>query len=105
MTKVLEKINETVKKYLIAFPDTRNSDNALYYRIISDICHVRGIREENLSIRALLLDREELGFPKYETIRRSRQKVQAENPELRADKEVQEARQALQEEWKEWAVI
>ena len=105
MTKVLEKVNDTVKKYLVAFPDTRNSDNALYYRIVSDICHMRGIREEDVSIRALLIDREEYGFPKYETIRRARQKAQAEFPELRADKEVQEAREALQIEWKEWAVI
>ena len=100
----LKKIEEVVMKYLTVYPSARNSDNALYYYICSDLCKLANIPEDRITIRALLMDRELYGFPNYETIRRTRQKVQAEHPELKGSKEVQEAREELAEVWKEWSV-
>lgn len=100
----LKKIEDVVMKYLTVYPSARNSDNALYYYICSDLCKLTGVPEDKITIRAFLMDRELYGFPNYETIRRTRQKVQAEHPELKGDKAVQEARDALQETWKEWSL-
>jgi hypothetical protein len=41
-------------------------------------------------------------MPSWETIRRSRQSLQAENPDLRADEEIQRLRDKRQEEFKEY---
>ena len=105
MTNRLKKVEDVVRKYLIAYPDARNSDDTLYYFIFRDICEQSGVKMGDISAKALLLNKADYGFPKFETIRRSRQKVQAMYPELKANKEVQEAREALQDEWKEWALL
>jgi hypothetical protein len=42
--------------------------------------------------RYFLLNKKRLGFPPFETVRRSRQKLQRKFPELRANKEVAEQR-------------
>ena len=64
---------------------TRSSDSYLYLRVIQVIADERGIYLENISVPYFLENMREMGFPGFETVRRARQKLQAENPELSAN--------------------
>lgn len=63
----------------------RNSDTYLYLRVFSMFALTKGIDLETLSVADFLRNMKEYGFPSFETIRRARQKLQAENPALAAD--------------------
>lgn len=75
---IVQSLLETDRK-------TRNSDSYLYLRIIQIIADEKGIYLENISVPFFLENMRELGFPPFETVRRTRQKLQAENPLLAAD--------------------
>ena len=86
--KNIKRTNELVQRILLDYPDSRGSDDTLYKYVVEAInpdaagmpfCHV-------------LLNRNEYGLPPYESVRRSRQKIQEMYPMLRASKEVEEAR-------------
>ena len=80
----LEKVTKRVLRLLQEKPQTRNSDNVLYYEILSEIGRENGIDIEKISLQRFLLNLKEFGFPPFETVRRSRQKVQEKHPELAA---------------------
>ena len=86
-----------VKKALINHPETRNSDNYLYYVICHDLLAEIGLNIDRLSLSNALLNRKVYGLPPFETCRRARQKIQAEFPELAGTDEV-EATRAYKEE-------
>lgn len=92
--KNIKKTNELVQRILLDYPDSRGSDDTLYKYVVEAInpdaagmpfCHV-------------LLNRNEYGLPPYESVRRSRQKLQETYPMLRASKEVEEARAENEQE-------
>ena len=74
-------------------PAARNSDGRLYLEVIEQI----GKGNSNKSISEILLGLEELGLPCFETVRRSRQKIQAEREDLRACDKVQDFRTEREE--------
>lgn len=75
---IVQNLLETDRK-------TRNSDSYLYLRIIQLIADEKGIYLENISVPYFLENMREMGFPGFETVRRTRQKLQAANPELSAN--------------------
>lgn len=89
----LEAVARTVRGILERCPETRDSDDRLYAEII------RMHGAEHLSVVDFLRVRAEYGVPGYESVRRSRQKVQAENPELKGARaeERAEAEQAFRD--------
>lgn len=92
-------ISTIVKQVLSVVPEARNSDDLLYIQVCGRI------NEEALTMPfcQVMAMRKRLNLPKYETVRRSRQKIQAEHPELRADAEVEVERKANEEVMKEFA--
>ena len=77
-----------VKQVLEESPETRNSDSLLYIKVIEHI-------NKTLIYKPLadvLQNRKAYGIPPFETVRRSRQKIQACCPALSAKKEVTQAR-------------
>ena len=88
MKKEFKRANALVLKILEENPKTRNSDNLLYL-IFLETVHP-GITKQ--SIATILLNLESLGLPCFETIRRARQKIQAEREDLKADEAVQDFR-------------
>lgn len=86
-----------VKEALIHNPKTRNSDNYLYFVICKAKLAGQGIDISKVNLSDALLNRESLGLPQFETVRRTRQKIQADNPELKGTSEV-EAMRAIKEE-------
>ena len=78
-----------VKTILTEIPQTRNSDSFLYLKVLQRIAGANDINLERMSIPNFLLSLPSSPFPCFESVRRSRQTLQRENPELSADAEVE----------------
>ena len=98
MKKELIQVNKIVSRILEESPMTRNSDSLLYLTVIENIHPGVG----NLTIAGVLLNREALGIPCFETVRRARQKIQAEREDLRANPTVQDFRTEREIECREF---
>lgn len=91
MSKNLYKVSDMVWQTLMTHPETRSDDRELILTIYSDFY---GVFNQPFY---KVMDRKDL--PSFESIRRSRQKLQAEDEELRAVPEVEDIRLAKQEEY------
>ena len=73
-----------IKQILTEKPECRNSDSFLYLAVLEEYAK----RDESpislysMSVHYFLLHMQEHGFPPFETVRRNRQKIQRECPEL-----------------------
>ena len=76
-----------VKHLLVEFPELRNSDKMLIWKVWLDGGFVK---YENITLEAFM------NAPSVETIRRTRQKVQEEYPELQASEGVRRFRKTKQ---------
>lgn len=99
----IKHTSKLVKKALINHPQARNSDNYLYYVICHDLLAEIGLNIDKLSLTNALLHRKVYGLPPFETVRRSRQKIQEECPELCGTDEVEEARSYNEEIVRDYA--
>lgn len=90
------EVSGRVKNILSDFPEARNSDAKLFLTYI--------VRYHNasplISFEKAMLDE---SFPNYGTVERVRRKIQRLNPELRADADVEAAREIKEEEFREYA--
>lgn len=66
----------------------RNSDSYLYCRVIGIWGKDKGINVDQMSIVGFLQSANEMKAPKFESVRRARQKLQAKHPELAANRNV-----------------
>ncbi|MFR5291173.1 MAG: hypothetical protein ACLTGC_03865 [Eisenbergiella sp.] len=80
----LKNVSSLVKQILEDNPDARNSDNVLYLEVLRYYSSKKDIDLYRLSVPDFLMKLEQKGFPAFETVRRSRQKVQATYPNLAA---------------------
>lgn len=105
MNKVneLKTITGIVKAILTDIPQTRNSDSLLYLKVLQKIAGVNGINLDKISVPVFLLKLGDSPFPCFESVRRSRQKLQREFTELSGNKEVQAHRQANEDAFREFA--
>lgn len=87
-----------VLSILESVPAARNSDGILYLIVIEKI----GKGNSDKPISEILLGLEELGLPCFETVRRSRQKIQAEREDLRACDKVQDFRTEREESFRRY---
>lgn len=81
----------------------RNSDNYLYYLICKSIMQANGVDIDTLSFKEAMLCREKYNLPNYETVRRTRQKIQHEDQTLAATAEVEAERAIREEAFREFA--
>lgn len=95
MSKEKELKNTTaIVKYLLTNnPQTRNSDDYLYFKV----CERIAPECVGQKFWYVLLNRKQYGLPAFESVRRSRQKLQETYPELAGNGDV-EGYRALQEE-------
>ena len=82
---------------------TRNSDNYLYFKVIEIIAKKSGFDAYYMTIPDLLLESKAFGFPAFETVRRTRQKIQHDNPELAGNSTVEAHRTINEERFREYA--
>ena len=81
----------------------RNSDSHLYFRLIGELGQEKGIDMNFVTVTAFLLNMNEWGFPPFESVRRARQKLQQEFPELSANEQVKAFRDEKEAEYREFA--
>ena len=96
------KISNMVKILLEDDERCRNSDSYLYLQIVKDTAAMNGIDLRNVTVPDFLLS---MGkeFPPFETVRRTRQKVQATYPELCASERVEAFRAENEKIFREYA--
>ena len=88
----LKTTTALVKAILEQDKRCRNSDSMLYYRVLEIIGRRKGVDINEMSIPYFLLNMSGTEFPPFESVRRARQKIQENHPELGACKEVANAR-------------
>lgn len=97
--KELNTTVNLVKSILEECPEARNNDDVLYLlvcRRTNDIC-------VNLPFWKVLLNRKAYNLPAFESVRRSRQRLQAAYPELAGDENVDAQRMLNEEIFREFA--
>ncbi len=97
--KDLKSVTKIVKEILQNNPSLRNDDDLLYRKV----CFYCMPQVVHLSFSEVLINRRVLGLPSFETVRRSRQKVQELYPELRATERVRGSRKAKETEYRKFA--
>lgn len=95
------KTEDLVKKVLIEFPDSRNNDDILIFRVYKELNEEAVIRELFCEI---MLNRKEYGLPSYKTIERCRRKLVNQYPELAPTKDVQKLRDKEEMNYFDYAV-
>lgn len=101
--KELKSVARLVKQILREDEQARNSDGYLYWKVLDTIGKSRGVDVNNISVANFLLHQHANGFPGFETVRRTRQKVQRTHPELAACERVECMRIVREETFREYA--
>ena len=87
--KQIRQVTGIVRGILEKHPATRNSDNLLFIKVVESI-------DSDLLYKPMmdvLVHAKEYGIPAFESVRRSRQRLQEKFPELRGSKEVEAGRE------------
>ena len=80
----LKNTTALVKSILEQDKQCRNSDSFLYLKVLSIVAKQNGIDLEHMTVPYFLMHLHGAGFPGFETVRRTLQKVQEERPDLAA---------------------
>lgn len=97
--KELNQTQVIVKDILMNYPIARDSDMYLYLRVVKKL----NPAAVNKPFSEVVLNLEELGLPCFETVRRTRQKLQAEFLNLRGSDRIRSLRSINEEVFKEFA--
>lgn len=95
----IKRTSDIVKDILENVPEARNSDDLLYI----NVCKKLSPMVCSQPFQTVLLMRNELGIPPFESVRRTRQKLQASYPELCGTDEVEAWRKVNEEIVKDYA--
>lgn len=90
--KDLKTIQGLVQALLEQDPRCRNSDGFLYLRVLFTYAKKNNINLDAMSISDFLMNHHGNDFPIFESVRRSRQKLQQHRPELAANDAVESFR-------------
>ena len=99
----LKSTKALVAKILEKDEQSRNSDSFLYFKVIHAVAEKINVDVDQLPVTAFLLLMDDFGFPPFESVRRSRQKVQSECPWLAASDRVKEFRAENEWNYREFA--
>lgn len=80
----LNTTTKIVKAILEQDEMARNSDSFLYLKVLEHISNQEGFAINHMTVPYFLENMKDYGFPGFETVRRTRQKVQQHHPELAA---------------------
>ena len=95
----LKKVENVVEKILEVREDARENDDVLYL-YVCEYFH-RGI--SSMSLRDFLMNRKQTSCPVFETVRRTRQKLFNERPELKPKEKVTKLRKDMEIIYKDYA--
>lgn len=100
----LKNVTQVVKEILVNNEKARNSDSILYLEVLQLYSYKNGTSLNMLSVPYFLSHMDDLGFPAFETVRRTRQKIQATYPHLAASDKVRGFRTENEENFKAYAL-
>lgn len=100
----LNTTTKLVKHILENNQQTRNSDSFLYLKVLEYISEKEGFALNHMTVPYFLENMNEYGFPGFETVRRTRQKLQADFPDLAACDKVQAMRMENEQAFKAYAL-
>lgn len=95
----LRKTREYVEYALRNYPECRESDDILYDRI----CTMKGCDTGRISLRDAMTNRKKYKLPKYESVRRARQKTVSAFPELSGSTDTEAHRVVLEDTYRDFA--
>jgi hypothetical protein len=104
MQKILNT-SKLVKMALTVCPETRNSDSYLYLKVIEQQAIDKGMDIRTIPLPYFLANFQRWGFAPFETVRRTRQKIQAEFPELASTSKVAASRADQEEKFFEYSKL
>ena len=99
----LKTTTKLVKAILEEDKQARNSDSFLYLKVIETIADQKDINLYGISIPVFLVSMKENGFPPFESVRRTRQKIQQHHPDLAACEKVQDMRMIQETEFRQYS--
>lgn len=99
----LKAVSAMVKSILAEDTQARNDDNVLYFKVLQIVSNRNSIDLQSMTVPVFLLKMKEYGLPGFETVRRSRQKVQADNPELEGTETTRRKRAKQEAVYREFA--
>lgn len=99
----LKSVRALVKIILERDVMARNSDSYLYMKVLEQISDAGKINLLGIPVAVFLECMDKLGAPSFETVRRSRQFIQAKHPELSANKAVSECRAEHERVYRDFA--
>lgn len=106
MSKKLYQLRQ-VKKIVTAILEedkkARNDDRYLYMQVIKRFEKILGLYALDYPLEMFLTDSMFKDFPCFETVRRSRQRVQAKRPDLASDKRIEQLRNEQEQDYRTFA--
>lgn len=100
----LKGLTALVYKILDQYPQTRNSDGLLWLKVLESQAHEKDVDLRLLSVPYFLPRISELGYSPFESVRRTRQKLQAAYPHLAASEAVECFRAENEAQYRAYAV-
>lgn len=102
----LLKISNLVKEILTDIPDTRNSDSYLYLKVLERVAEKSEtpLDLKKISVPYFLCNVKKLNCPYFETVSRTRRKIQEHHPELQGKPEVETVRNTKEKVFKGYAL-
>ena len=94
------RVEPIVKKVLEEKPYTREDDFVLVYEVFKEFLP----NIDELSFQDIMLNHKEYGLPYFESVRRTRPKLQNKYPELLPPQAVQEARKLEETDYRTYAL-
>jgi len=101
--KDLKTIQEKVKAVLTSNAEARNDDMKLYFCVCDYTLSDEGIHIGNMPFETVMKQYRSLGIPCFESVRRTRQKLQAKYPELAGNRQIQKLRAAQEKTYRKYA--
>ena len=95
---------DLVEDILINSRAARNSDNVLILEVYNRLLADKGMDITRMTFPMVLINIKNLGLPSLETVGRCRRKLQEDHLDLRSDKDIAEAREELQQLFREYAL-
>lgn len=100
--RTLKTIESRVAEILREHPDARNDDMRLYL-LVSESCIYETHGAVTFTFADVMTNYKGYGIPCFESIRRTRQKIQAKCPELGCSPEVRRARHRMERVYSDYA--
>ena len=99
----LKTISAMVRRILTDDVASRNSDIRLYLLIAEQYAEKKNLNLRRMTVESFFIRLANHEFPAFETVRRSRQKVQETTPELAASDRVKKCRTKQEETFRSFA--